>query len=169
MDLYERVEVLASEYYEGGEKKSYVYIAVMTSDGRAEMTRVERGSLENILEDIEKQIPKKSPPQNSKELARRASDYIKNDSKSIEDYVASTNEDVTVEVPYIAPNVLGTYDPVNDQVRIVQGLSPHLKEWVKAHEWAHRRRAYTGESQDERLVDAEASALVGYDPVNRWN
>lgn len=83
----------------------------------------------------------------------------------------SDNEDVTSEVEFIAGGegwqVLGMYIPSEDKVYILKGLDPWVKEYVKQHEWEHRRRAYSGESQDERLVDMAAEKKLGYS-MNRY-
>ncbi len=164
MASYEETRIYASGYESEDKKESYIYITIVNEKGELEEIRKERSELEKIIYDLIEEKKKRRPTTTS-EIARQGLDYIKKDSKTIEDYISSTNEDVTQEVDYLGPNILGMYDPVNDKVYVLKGLDPYLKEWVKAHEYAHRRRAYTGESQDERLVDAEASATVGYNAL----
>ena len=60
--------------------------------------------------------------------------------------------------------ILGMYDPSTDTVYVLRNLPSHIKTWVYAHERAHRRRHYSGESQNEVLVDQEATSSVGYNP-----
>lgn len=77
-----------------------------------------------------------------------------------------------IEVDYLwegnGGRVLGMYDLLSDTIYVLRGLSPSIKRFVLAHEKAHRRRHFTGESQNERLVDLEAKAEVGYDPLQRF-
>ncbi len=164
MASYEETTIYASKYESEDKKESYIYITIVNEKGELEEIRKDRSELEETIDKLIEE-KKKGRPTTTSEIARQGLDYIKNDSKTIEDYVSSTNEEVTEEREDLGPNVLGMYDPVKDKVYILKGLDPYLKEWVKAHEYAHRRRAYTGESQDERLVDAEASANVGYNAL----
>lgn len=79
--------------------------------------------------------------------------------------------EVTSEVPFIGrfgySEILGMYVSSEDRVYVVSGLDPYLKTYVKHHEWEHRRRAQTGESQDERLVDHAVEQKLGYG-INRY-
>jgi hypothetical protein len=84
--------------------------------------------------------------------------------KSIEDYLAETNEERLVHVDYIGPGIRGAFAPESDRPYLVKGQDSLKARWVKAHEFAHRRREYMGEPQDEFLVDMEATATVGYMP-----
>jgi hypothetical protein len=87
----------------------------------------------------------------------------------IEQTVRDTNESRTIFKEYLGQNILGMYDPSKDIVYIKSGLDPLITAWVKEHEYAHRRRAHTGETQDEELVDNEASARLGFNPFgNRF-
>ena len=58
--------------------------------------------------------------------------------------------------------VLGAYDPNTDTIYVLSSLSARDKAFVLAHEKAHRRRHYAGESQSEYQVDMEAASKVGY-------
>jgi len=92
-----------------------------------------------------------------------------NNITSIEQAVRNTNESRTVFREYLGQNILGMYDPSTDTVYIKSGMDSLITAWVKEHEYAHRRRAHTGESQDEQLVDYEASAIIGFNPFgNRF-
>jgi len=73
-----------------------------------------------------------------------------------------------MEVDYLGGGngwrILGIYDSSTDTVYVLRNLPSDVKRWVYAHERAHRRRHYSGESQNETLVDMEATANVGYNP-----
>ena len=78
-----------------------------------------------------------------------------------------------LEVDYLGGGqgwqILWMYYPGTDTVYVLKNLPPHIKQWVYAHERAHRRRHYTGESQNEASVDMEATATLGYNPLpNRY-
>lgn len=88
------------------------------------------------------------------------------DKENLESYLESNPREM--EVDYIGGGngweIRGLYDPSTDTVYILKNQPSHEKRWVYAHERAHRRRHYTGESQNEALVDQEATAQLGYNP-----
>ncbi len=90
--------------------------------------------------------------------------------KELESYL-STNENV-IEIDNLGSGsswrILGAYDPNTDTIYVLKNLNAREKAYVLAHERVHRRRHFSGESQDEYLVDQEASSRVGYDPFNRY-
>ena len=90
--------------------------------------------------------------------------------KELESYL-STNENI-VEIDSLGSGagwkILGAYDPDTDTIYVLRHLSAREKSYVLAHERAHRRRHYSGESQDEYIVDQEARSRIGYDPFNRY-
>ena len=90
--------------------------------------------------------------------------------KELESYL-STNENV-IEIDSLGSGlgwkILGAYDPNTDTIYVLKHLSAREKSYVLAHERVHRRRHYSGESQDEYMVDQEARSRIGYDPFNRY-
>lgn len=114
------------------------------------------------LEKIVKEIYVKKPIQ----ITENQKNYLRNthydeDFTSLDSFLKETEQTVEKEADYLGPGVLGMYDLRTDTVYILKGLSPTLKEFIKAHEHAHRRRAYAGESQDEFEVDREAEIKTG--------
>ena len=90
--------------------------------------------------------------------------------KELDSYL-STTENV-IEIDSLGSGagwkILGAYDPDTDTIYVLRHLSAREKSYVLAHERAHRRRHYSGESQDEYIVDQEARSRIGYDPFNRY-
>lgn len=95
--------------------------------------------------------------------------YINNNKKSLDTYLSNTQNSVEQEVDYLGEGILGMYDTRTDTVYILKSLSEDVKNFVRAHEHAHRRRAYSGESQNEAAVDKEAEMKVGYNPFGYRN
>ena len=98
--------------------------------------------------------------------------YAKNlSSGELNEFLGKTER--LIEVDYLPEfadgRVLGMYDPNNDTIYVLKNLRPDVKKFVMAHERAHRRRHFVGESQDEYMVDLEAMAEVGYDPLKRFS
>lgn len=92
--------------------------------------------------------------------------FVNNNKNSLEEFLNKTESTVEIETGDLPPGVLGMYDLRTDTVYIKSGLSSELRDFVRAHEHAHRRRAYAGESQDEAQVDREAERKTGYS-INR--
>lgn len=86
---------------------------------------------------------------------RTGNDYFLND------FLEMTESKAIKEVDYLGPGVLGMYIPETDSIYVVRSLTGPIRDFVIAHEKAHRRRAYAGESQNEEAVDAEARATTG--------
>jgi len=95
--------------------------------------------------------------------------YVTNNSHNLETYLNDTSFGVEHEVDYLGEGILGMYNPRTDTVYILRSLPPDVKEFVRAHEHAHRRRAYAGESQNENAVDREAEQKVGFNPFGYRN
>ena len=91
--------------------------------------------------------------------------------KDLETFLRRTERVIEVDYLYEGHNgrVLGMYDGATDTIFILKNLNPEVKKFVKAHERAHRRRRFTGDPQDEYLVDLEARAEVGFDPLQRFS
>lgn len=90
--------------------------------------------------------------------------------RELESYL-STHENI-IEIDSLGSGlgwkILGAYDPNTDTIYVLKHLSAREKSYVLEHERVHRRRHYSGEAQDEYLVDQEARSRVGYDPFNRY-
>lgn len=84
--------------------------------------------------------------------------------QSLDDYLDKTEN--VIEVDYLGASqdsiTLGMYDPVSDTIYVLRSLDPEKKLYVLRHEQEHRRRAYTGESQQEELVDKAVMSKYGY-------
>ena len=120
-----------------------------------DIPQISRKSLENIIK------IHKSAGTNTYYPRRNISNR-----ESLETFLESSKNEI--EVDYLGGGndwkILGMYDPSTDTVYVLRNLPSHIKTWVYAHERAHRRRHYSGESQNETLVDQEASATVSYNP-----
>jgi len=92
--------------------------------------------------------------------------YSTGNEKYLNDFLESTENEAVKEADFLPPGILGMYIPATDTIYIARSLTGPIRDFVIAHEKAHRRRAYAGESQNEEAVDAEARAASGI-PVYR--
>ena len=114
--------------------------------------------LEKLLDLVPRTLSQDYKP--SFETKEELSDFLKRTERVIEvDYLHES----------FMGRVLGMFDPNSDTIYVLRNIPAHVKRFVLAHERAHRRRRAIGESQNEYLVDLEAAAEVGFDPLQRFN
>ena len=141
-------------------KETSFYMGRFDKEGKLErIVRVTPSGLEAV-------ISKHFKPKTGKDLITHIKYYDKyfKDRKK-EAYLQPENSEV-IEVDYLGGGdgwqILGMYVPSEDKAYVLRHLDPKTKEYVKAHELSHRRRQYSGETQNERSVDAETEHKVGY-------
>lgn len=153
------------------EKQSiYVYESIYDEKNQDGAIRLKKKIDEkhySFLEEIIHQENNTQPyEQTQKEKLLLKGYYSTGNAKYLDDFLESTENKAVKEVDYLGPGVLGMYIPSTDTIYVVRSLTGPIRDFVIAHEKAHRRRAYAGESQNEEAVDAEARAASGI-PVYR--
>ena len=159
------------EYKKIFEKYSeYIYESIYDKeqqDGtiqlKKQISKEHHSLLEKIINENEKNNPNNYSYQEKYLLYNY---YHTKQDEYLNKFLESTENKAVKEIDYLGPGVLGMYIPSTDTIYVVRSLTGPIRDFVIAHKKAHRRRAYSGENQNEEAVDAEARASTGI-PVYR--